>query len=451
MSAVVKASRKVSAPLLLTAVFLALTLPVIAVQRGGTGAALDQEVYHLPTIEAFAAELPSPDLEEANVAMGPLFHLTLAPVARFVSDERPVLLAFALVFSLGAVLAAYFVVVRLVESRLALALVLPLACSHYVVQSAGWLNTDNMALLFAVVVLAGCLGLAGDRAWPWLVGVAALLCVWTRQSYAWLVGVILLTGAFAFTAGGEPTARRTALAATPPVVGLIALVVVWGGLAPPRFKGDVEPSPEVFAFTLALFGLFAVPYLIAANQSIAKMLVAVVRDRGSAVAAALGAATALAPVPSKAIEEGFTGGALWLTVNKAPLIAGVSPLLVLLAAWGALVALRWYRLHRDAGRLREGVLILTALFGVALAHAAKIHVLHKYFEPLVLVLLALLAALALADDWPERSERSRRVAFAALGALVAIQLLGVSLEVYGEMSQSPPIDQAYGDLKDGAR
>jgi hypothetical protein len=424
----------------LVAAFVVLLVPVLVAQRGGTAGAKDQEYFHLPTIRTYADDLPAVDIDDHGAAMGPAYHLVMAVAQRVVGRERAALQAVAALFTLALLAAAYLLAVRWVDPWLAVALVAPLACSHYVLQAAGWLNTDNLALLFVVLALGAALGAVRTGRGLVAAGASATAAVLVRQVHLWLAGVILVAGVLAPDAGSRRRPLvRAAAAALLPVAGLLLLVAAWGGVNPPDFRGSAAFRPAAVPFMLALAGLFGTPYLLATGWWSPRALL----GRGSLTAAALGALTALVPFTAASEDDGHTGGGLWQAIDRAPTVADRSLLLAALAAWGAAVLLAWWRVHRGGPREREATLLFVALGGFTAAHVAVFDVYQRYLEPLVLVVLLLLGAITLASRAGEPQVRRR--AFAALAVLTAIQLAGIASEVYRAMGDAPPIERAYPD------
>ena len=430
---------------LLTAVFLLFTVPVILLQHAGPAGAKDQELFHLPTIRIFAEQFPAVQLNDARVATGPLFHVVMAPIERYVTGDRLLLQLIAMVFSVACVLVMFRVVTHWVGRWMALAIVLPFALSNYVVQSAAWLNTDNMALIFVILTLAASLAIMTRHGGFVIAGVAALLAVWVRQVDLFLAGVVMLAGILAaavqppgtavlrFPRELSASARRTILGATGAtaltVVGSLALFVAWGGLTPEFFRHQSGFSPSAWPFTLALLGLFGTPYLLATGASLGDIVRPLYTD--ARVAAATLLLVVIGSIVPLATGDA-AGGGLWRVLHTAPTIAERSPLLGLLAGWGVLGTFAWWRIHVRNGRARESLLLLVALLGLTLANTVNQAVYQRYFEPQLLVLLAFLTAIALRDLYgPARDGPPPRRAILALGALTAVQVLGCIVVVFG--------------------
>ena len=447
---IARAAHRFAPHLAVVGLLLVLLVPVIAAQRGGTAGAKDQEYFHLPTIVEYAGDFPGVDLDEHNGAMSPGYHLVLTPVGRYLSTDRPVLIAFAAIFTLllGAALVSLFA--RYVDGWLAFALTLPVVCSHYVVQGGGWLITDNAALLFVVLTLGSCLAIVRGRDRFAAAGLSSLAAVWIRQIHFWTAGLIAL--AWLLGPRDRRTLPRAGLAILLPVLGLAALVAAWGSITPPRFRDETSFQPSAIAFALALIGPFGTPYLVAAWRSTRGAARAIPRDRLALAAGAFGALSALAVPTSASDEARRTGGGLWLAVEKAPVVADRSLLLAALAAWGGVVVVQWWRIHRDGERRPEAILVLLGLAGFVAAHVFAPDVYQRYYEPVFLIGLGLLTALALGARGAAVPAVRRR-ALLAVGVLTLVQLAGTAVEVYRSMADAPPIERSYEEtpttLEDG--
>jgi hypothetical protein len=435
-----RAATLLSPPAVLSLLYAALVLPLIFAQRGDRSlvGAKDQESFHLPTIIDFAHELPGIDLEGANTATGPGFQLVLSLVARFVSEDRVVLQLAGAVISLLLVLSVYRVAGRFVDRWLACLMTLPVLLSSYVLQSSVYLLADNSALLFVTLALGGALSLSTAPGRLALTGAAAAAAVAIRQIHLWLIAPIVLAAAI----GGRVLERRdpgpvvrAVLAAVPAVTVVAALVVTWGGFTPPGFQGVNAGgfSPSVVALTLSLTALFGSFYLFAVTP-----IRPLLRDPAIPVAAVSGAATALLVPTAASADAGRTGGALWEVVAKAPVVADRSPVLVVLAACGAVVLLGLWRAAGRVGRRQEALVLLAALAAALAAQAATNFAYQRYVEPLTLIMLVLLSAVALADS---AGGHVTRRAMLAMLVLAAIQLTGAAVGVYADAITSPALER----------
>jgi hypothetical protein len=315
------------------------------------------------------------------------------------------------------ILVAYRLIARYTDRWVAFALTLPLLFSHYFLQSAAWLNTDNAAVLFILLTVGVALAMpATGRAFA-RGGAYVFLAVWVRQLALWAAGPFVFAAALA---GGFRSLRPVVLAGIaliPALTSLAVLAATWGQLTPPKFAAQSGASPAALPFTLAIVGLFG--WFFAACAVRADDLI---RGRAPLVAAAVGALLASAAPTSESTHlHQRTGGGLWKTVDATPTVADRSLLIFVLAAAGGVVLVGLWRAAAREAMSRPALVVLVAIASLALAQAGTVRTYQRYFEPVLLVLLALLAAFG-------RPERDRTIRVMAV--LVAIQLYGVISVVY---------------------
>lgn len=416
----------------------------------------DQNLFHLRAVERFASQWPAFDFRDYESATTPGYHVALAAAHRLMgggvlidaaggaaapSAQR--LRWVGLFAAVGLAIALGLALARLATPGTAIALALPVLVSPFVLQSAGWLLPDAAGWWGVAAVL----GLAFSRRF----GVASLtlaaavlvLTVCVRQAHLWLAGVIVLWAYFAaFSPRTEPAnaapcvgpgprwafmpplgdgraaIARAALALlfTLPAVAVLALFArQWGGLTPPAFSpagselarevlrsGVAQPgdytavsgrSPASLPFILALFGLFSVFF--------AGYLWPTIRRGGWAAPAALAAALAglvgLMPATNYQLKERI--GGLWALANRAPMVLDRSPLIVLLAMFGAAMLVLWWR----ALPPRQRWIMLSALSCFTAAICAQALSWQRYIDPFLLVLLSLCAA-TVAGGWRDESD-----------------------------------------------
>jgi hypothetical protein len=392
-------------------------------------AASDAFNFHEPSIRAFAAQWPAPDLSNYFSATTPLYHLVLAAVCRFVSDSRVVLMAVGAVPS--AVLFAWAAArsVRRLGLWTGLAVGLCLPASLYVLPPAIWLLPDNAGWLGVLAVLALALS-RRPRAVVLAAGVLLAL-VLTRQVHIWAAAPIWAAAwlGTADPSGLDPVrvlsldlprrARRLvpALLLTLPAFAALAWFVrLWGGLTVPRYQLGWYSgwNPATPAFFLALFGLASAAFIGFWWPG----LVMAWRSRRVSLAITLLGAAAIAIVPATTYTPDSLHriSGLWNAARALPSIAGhTSPAILLPALFGAVAALGW----ACSIPARSAWVLAAGAAGFVAAQTASPLCWQRYHEPFVLLLVILLAGEAGRAGSGSRLARLARVA-GPLGLALAL-------------------------------
>ena len=427
------------APVLLASAFAVAVVPVAVFGLPATSEAADEANAHLPTVLQFARQLPAPDLADYPSATGPGYHLVLAIASRAGAGTTALRLISAAA-GLALVMLAWRGAARWAGPGVACALALPVLLSSYVLSGSAWLTTDVLSVLLGSAVVAVC-AWSPPSARSFLAGAvlfAAALSV--RQTNAFLALPMLVAGALGSPIGrsaspgeqwhgDEPRAwsrlGMAVFAVVPGALVLAALAAEWGGLTPPHFRQlhDRGISPVALPYGLALVGVWAsfllVPLLAECIDSL--------RRRPAAVLGPALVAAALATVPesSWSRDEGRFGGPLWTLVERAPVVAGRSPLIVIGAAGGAAaLAVLWIR-AAQVGRGRHASVVIAALLGLFAVQCGNSQVWERYFDPAILVSLAWLVAMGLGPRRPHSTSR------AVVGAaLLAAAQAAVSVASY---------------------
>jgi hypothetical protein len=369
----------------------------------GRGAA-DQINYHQRVIEQFASQLPKPDLTNYVSATTPLYHLVQAGVYRYITNDLRVLRVLGLAVSLGLLVIVWRSVSASASARQSMALLLPIACSIYVLDPAAWLLPDNAAWCLVALILGTAMG---DRFRPRelvVLGAAMAVLVLTRQSHLWAAGVIW-AGTF-LAAGWRPASppesgvllanldRRVprtllAMAATIPAFVIVAYFwKLWGGrLTTPVFEAwytrKTNPSALPFLLSLtAIYSVFFAGYLLPAFS-------ALIRGRAWLLAAGLIfgiAAWAIAPT-NYDLDQGRYGG-IWSIARKLPMLGSRSLFILGCSAAGGVMLVCWAR----ALDFRRRWIFLGAVAAFFAAQCVNPWVYQRYCEPYFLILLAIAAA-----------------------------------------------------------
>jgi len=404
---------------------LGLTLPLILAQAFSTNDAYDEVYYHRPIIATMAAEFPAVDVVNYNAAMAPGYHVAMAALLRATGSWRAVRAA-NLAIGVLLVVVAGEVAWRLSGAVSAAFTTLTLAASSYVVSGSVWLTTDNLGLLFAMGALSLFLIGRSTAARSLASGAFGAAAALVRQIHIWTAVPIAMNALWEASSADDRGARRIAAFVAPaaiPVVAIGSLVLLWGGLLPPRFVGHHGGwNATTFVFGLALIGIYGAPWIVLLRADAKR---AAASGKG-AVALTIAAGAALAP-SSYNPDAGRWGGWLWEAARRAPVVLDRSVLLSALAIAGSLVVATLARRAVDRGRTREMFLLVVALVSWMAAQSANFQVWQRYFEPAVLILLSWLIALA-----PPPLDRGRwAVPLAMIGLVVAATLLLVHGDVYG--------------------
>ncbi len=471
--------------LLLAILFAALTLPPAILGRGGTSEQADEQSFHLPAIQTFAAEWPSPDLVRYELAMTPGYHLVMAAVLRAGGSVTTLRIINALI-GVTLALAMWWAVRAAMRDDsqragwLAPLLALPLLACSYTLGSAISLTTDNAAMLGAVIVLGFAASRPMTLALTLALAGAVLAIVLLRQVHLWLGGVVLFAALSASPIAHHLPAWCRGLidessstnihntkprAAWSPVLGgIIALVIpaiavgifawMWGGLVPvsewsQKFHGK-GPNLAAPAFCLALLGALGPAFAMFHVENVPRLCVqrvtyALAACGGLLVALAVptGAQLATADGPP---PDGRGYGWLWKLAYEfgqraTADVAERSVVITLLAPVGAVVLVFLWRAAALNGRARPATILLVALAGWLAAQTMNPQAWQRYFEPMVLVFLAMLTACGSGlGAWGLREDtaRWRAGAWAVLGvvllALAEFGLSGITLfkEILGQ-------------------
>lgn len=395
------------------AFFLAL-LPIVLIDYDGsaptpedyrTRAGFDHGEYHLPVIRDFAAQLPAPDLSDYASATTPGYHLLMAAVGRAFSDDPRVLRAFSLLIGSAMIGLLVGALARTRGVPFALTRALPLAASLYVVSSAAWLLPDNAAWLCVLVIVLLSLKARLRVRTLALAGAVLIALVLVRQIHLWAAAPVWLAW-WLGPAEDDPRAatllptldntlrRRAARAAlavvfTAPAFLLIGrFFLVWGGMTPPSFderlSGPNLVVPATVLTLIAIYGaFFAGDWLPAAWLALRKnpRLWTIVL-----LGAIIGLALGVAPHSSYHFEDRISH--LWNVVRRLPTLAERSPVIVLGSVAGGVTA----ALIGTALPRRDAWVFLAALAGFVASQTVGALAWPRYYEPLLLIMLALACA-----------------------------------------------------------
>jgi hypothetical protein len=386
-------ARSAMALVALLAFFALLVAPPVLLGLNAGWAAFDAMQAHLPQINfqiAHPFTLYNPSTRAPQVPGSHIFLGWIAILSGYshIDQATPIIRLVNALFGFGFIATCWLIVQRLIANRWhAAVLVLPIACSTYVISSAIWVTTDDGALLFYALTLYGVLWRPKNSV---LAGVSATLLVLWRQIYFPVVGVYALSAAHA---GRNVTLRdiaSSAAAIIPPALTVAYFYVLWGGFTPPGFQ-NVDKFTLNLSLTLhatALTGLFAFAYA----PTLSRLLRAV--DR-SMVSLAVGTAVAAAAVLWLAAPSDYNfpgerwGSVVWYLARFTPVFAHRSLVVLPLAMIGT-AALAIMLVHALQNRYFPAAAAMLLLYFVA--YSCQYFAFQRYIEPPILLTLAIFCA-----------------------------------------------------------
>jgi len=448
---------------ILVVLFALLAGVIILSQRVPSRVAYDQKLYHVPSIQQFADALPAFDPWDYLSATTPGYHLFYALAYRATGGSLLALQLLSTVIAGGF----FWLLAALIARSLSrdptittdsptvpsprslvclfacsLALCLPLLTSPYTLYPAVFILPDMLGWLCVLILLAIALRYRITLPLLALASAVLVMLVLTRQIHIWVAGPLVLacflqspafdTSAKAPGALARSLARSlfsprafayAALVTLPAVITLAIFIRYWGGLVPPRFQGwyptrtlvdmALSPAPAFFLTMMGIYGCFFAGYLLEParrmwQQHRAWLLAALV----------FGAIVAIVPATTYDYDEGRRTG-IWNIAARLPVIAGhTSPLLLAGSIWGALVLATLLSVQLP----RRGLILLCTAAAYCAAMSASQETWQRYFDPMVLMLLALLCAGAVITPaaYTTRLERTMRIAGPGLLALLLL-------------------------------
>ena len=422
-------AHRVHGVLILIALTLCATLPLILSGNSSGRAAADDYNYHWIAIQKFAIEWASPDLSDYHSATTPGYHLILAPLVRNGLGHTG-----AQLIAMGWTLAFFGMMCWEVTrsfGRLAVLVCLPLVVSMYTLYPGIWLLPDNAGWLFVFAIVLLTLR---DRA-HWAIWVASGLLlaalVMMRQIHIWVAGVVWL-GAWIGSGDRVPSDLRSlfddlisrsgrtmiAIACTiPAFVLLVWFVLLWGGLVPPMFQthhqGPNLATPGFILMQLGVMSMFFLPVLLPRWSELWSH-----HWRWTILSTLIGFTCAIVPVSTYSLDAGRYSG-WWNLIERLPTIADRSPVYILGALLGALALPAWLSLCT-----RRDIWILLGTFvAFVLAQSMNHASWQRYHEPMLLVMIILIIARSrVIDDARVRVMIGVVLLSAMLGALTIVGL-----------------------------
>lgn len=363
----------------------------------------DQDLYHIQAIRQFESQLPSPDLSDYPSATGPGYHLLYALSGSVIGSDLVTLRWYSLVFAAGLVVVIAGFTTNVTMPMTAAVLASPIAVSYYLLGSAVYVATDNLAWLLAAIPL-GLVVFLPTRPWVLLLsGSFMLLAVLVRQNFVWLAGPIILAGLLTCplvrtipwssrfqddeAAAGWGRLVLSLVVTVPACLLLAALVASWGGLVPPNFQDFHQKNLMwvTLGFALSVFGLYG-PFFMLCLPRPRELI------RGNLpvllTVGLLGALCALVPPSDFAPDQGRYAGVMWTLVRLGPVVGERSLVLAFFAFVGAIcLVVLWLGMLR-AGRSRHALVLLVAWAAIVASNFPNSQCFQRYFDlPTLMVLV----------------------------------------------------------------
>lgn len=321
----------------------------------------DQREHHLPQIEIFVKNpLTLGESYSATVAMAPGHHVMLSFVAKqfssgSVSEDVLSIRLINAACGLGLLLTIWWMLYGGEPNQIwqSSCLLLPLVFSPYIVGGSIWVMSDNAALLWACTALAILLQ---ERQGGWflsLAGIFIALAVFWRQNYIFLVIPLFWRAVQEFLQ--QKKWLPLLLSSLLPIVMLLYLISIWGGLVPPEFSrhadnlstasGLSKLNFSALVYICSLIGTYGIFYLGYFWSELSMMLRSKTQTLLLLSALLPGLILSLL-VPLRAKET--ADGILLKIAEKLPILYGRSLLIVMLCSLGtALIYLILRQFFRD--------------------------------------------------------------------------------------------------------
>lgn len=364
------------------ALFLFVSVPLIFMEFR-TYEAVDESLFHHPTILTFSDQLPTPDYSDYRSATTPLYHTVMSVLVRVFNANLTSLRIINLSISLVGILIIYWILSPYTGELPAILLTMCYGLSQYWLGPAVRLSTDNTAL---VLVLATFVLLSRADLQPKHLAVAIVLmsgAVLVRQLTIWIV---LASGLYILMVWRGTILQRLIAAALMgiPALLLLPFILMWKGLTPPTFQvhqfdgGLLNTS--VFIYMMGVLGTYALFF--------APWIVTIGRKQGVKWWQVIGIGVAsmilLAILPLKVtLEDAFVGGILWRIGQAFPAIAGTSLLFWIVFPIGSVTLYVIYR--KFIAEKQWYIALIVCMF--ILVNLVSSTVFQKYYEPVFLFVL----------------------------------------------------------------
>jgi hypothetical protein len=402
--------------------FLLAAMPfVLANYNSGQVYFDNQNLFHLKVVKVFSEQIPRPDLSDYASATTPLYHLVLAVIDRYVSDDVRVLRTVNVLMAAGLLATLAWAIGRENCVRTAIALCLPLVTSWYIFGPAVWLDPGNAGLWGVTALLIIAMRPIGDIGDLIVSGIVLLMLVMTRQSHLWIACVLWLAAWLGGSADALPDRIRSTgwmiLVTIPAFLAVGYFFWLWRGSVPPSFQeAHTGGNPAIPAMILAIFGIcgmFFLPLILPMLREQSRGSVVIIIAGG-----VIGWIIGIVPHTSFSREHGRLSG-LWNIISHFPVIADRSPIMILMATVGGILAAAWFVcLPR-----RERWIYLAVLAAFTLASTPNFYAYHRYYEPFALIMLGLTTSriLSTSAQTPPRRALWGPVALAVMLSAATIQ------------------------------
>ncbi len=400
-------------------------------------------LYHFPTIEQFADELPSPHYDDYPAATAPGYH-TLLAIPRSLGFGYTTIRMMGSLWTIAIMGALIGVCVRRFGYG-ALIVAMPVLITNYILFPGIWLLPDNAGWFGVVLITLLCLNDRVSNTRLVVMGACLLGLVWMRQVHIWAAAPIWLSawigsGAqvpakpveFFSSLGSRTNRGLIALICTLPAFGLLGWFVwMWGGLVPPTFQDEHAginlATPGFVLLQISVLSVFFSPILLARLRGIWQghrtVFLFVV---------GLGLLLGLGPVSSFSVDDGRYGG-WWNLVRHTPEAMGRSPIFLIGSVAGSVCVMLWGSLcsRRDAWVLGS----ILAVF--VCSQTINERSWQRYHEPMLIVLICIIFA---RSDIQTVRRRSVLVGSVALTALLAFVTATQLTEQVSRDSSDPRVD-----------
>jgi hypothetical protein len=205
---------------------------------------MDELTYHYPIIKTFARQFPYFDLTDYKSATTPFFHIVFATISKLIGLDLVTLRFINVLFSYGAILMLYFILVQRFKARPSDALLYAIAfeLSPYFFGVSFILLTDNLSVfLFTVFSYFYFKYKENAKFSTFILSMVFLsLTILTRQIFLYAGLPVVLD--ILMKKNSLKIKARDLTVAFFAVIPFLILIFVWKGLTPPSFNQFAENS-----------------------------------------------------------------------------------------------------------------------------------------------------------------------------------------------------------------